>query len=652
MKLREQHKRRDFFQVVFRDLNLHDIPDSLSCPTTSNQKGDQQISRPRTHSVNEDESTEQPNNLSNSIPNIVRSHSTNKNISRSNVSIPNTPILNNFTPITSIMTIARSTSSNQSISRQNFGRLNTTSIPTSSTPTLPPFNSIMPQNTKPFVSSLNISPPKTASPSKRIPLSTSFLITPPRSSPTMALLNVSPPKVRSTHSSSELPSTKTLSPKKISLRTSPPIMTTMKSASDVISLKTSPQKNSIRVTPPPPTNGILLNTSPQKNTVRNTTPPLKETSPNASPQKNTVRNTTPPLKETSLNTSPTCTSILTSPKKKGPLHTSPALKVISMNISPPVNRERGNEQQGKTSPLFGESVRKFRSSTSLVVHLNDLRVDEPFTIELPPSVQENLMHTFPVDNEDVGTTTPLQFTYNENLTEMKKMYGCYVGKNSSLPSIDGYLANPPSRSRSPLSQKSDSLSIDERDSLSDISIEDIDNNKEDDSSLSDDQREQEVTSTQILDGYAIAREKFVAQKDNFFDDSDKDGHVGIPTEFSQLASSNKSSANLSELAKREKRFHRKKTVKKKKEKRKKTNSTGKKSTPLLSTDNESLIESTPLDAWNVRFQKCLERLNQLENNQCHLEERIDANIELMHLSEDFVHASRTVGKIIISEVFM
>jgi hypothetical protein len=62
-------------------------------------------------------------------------------------------------------------------------------------------------------------------------------------------------------------------------------------------------------------------------------------------------------------------------------------------------------------------------------------------------------------------------------------------------------------------------------------------------------------------------------------------------------------------------------------------------------------QSVSLDEWNVRFQMCLERLHRL--NSCSaLEERIDANIELMHLSEDFVHASRTVGKIIISEVFM
>ena len=59
--------------------------------------------------------------------------------------------------------------------------------------------------------------------------------------------------------------------------------------------------------------------------------------------------------------------------------------------------------------------------------------------------------------------------------------------------------------------------------------------------------------------------------------------------------------------------------------------------------------SDPLDAWNLRFQRCIERLQSLDAS-CPIEERIEANIELMHLGEDFVHASRTVGKIIISEV--
>jgi hypothetical protein len=67
------------------------------------------------------------------------------------------------------------------------------------------------------------------------------------------------------------------------------------------------------------------------------------------------------------------------------------------------------------------------------------------------------------------------------------------------------------------------------------------------------------------------------------------------------------------------------------------------------SQNDIKPETVSLDAWNVRFQICLERLHRL-NSSSALEERIDANIELMHLSEDFVHASRTVGKIIISEV--
>ena len=46
----------------------------------------------------------------------------------------------------------------------------------------------------------------------------------------------------------------------------------------------------------------------------------------------------------------------------------------------------------------------------------------------------------------------------------------------------------------------------------------------------------------------------------------------------------------------------------------------------------------------------MERLQAVENATA--ADGVVANTELMHLSEDFIHASRTVGKIIISEVYV
>tara|TARA_R110002050_G_scaffold63534_1_gene138832 strand:- start:88 stop:1071 length:984 start_codon:yes stop_codon:yes gene_type:complete len=65
----------------------------------------------------------------------------------------------------------------------------------------------------------------------------------------------------------------------------------------------------------------------------------------------------------------------------------------------------------------------------------------------------------------------------------------------------------------------------------------------------------------------------------------------------------------------------------------------------------TLANSQNLDEWNHRFQRCLERMHKLSEG-CAMREKMVANTELMHLSEDFVHASRTVGKIIISEVYL
>ena len=63
--------------------------------------------------------------------------------------------------------------------------------------------------------------------------------------------------------------------------------------------------------------------------------------------------------------------------------------------------------------------------------------------------------------------------------------------------------------------------------------------------------------------------------------------------------------------------------------------------------SSSIEESKQLDAWNLRFQNCLKSYGEAKTSG----DLMLANMELMHLSEDFIHASRTVGKIIISEVF-
>ena len=52
----------------------------------------------------------------------------------------------------------------------------------------------------------------------------------------------------------------------------------------------------------------------------------------------------------------------------------------------------------------------------------------------------------------------------------------------------------------------------------------------------------------------------------------------------------------------------------------------------------------------MRFQSCLERLQAGENATA--ADGVVANTELMHLSEDFIYVSRSVGKIIISEVYV
>ena len=65
-------------------------------------------------------------------------------------------------------------------------------------------------------------------------------------------------------------------------------------------------------------------------------------------------------------------------------------------------------------------------------------------------------------------------------------------------------------------------------------------------------------------------------------------------------------------------------------------------------EGDAQFELTP---WTKRFQACVEILTSLTPSTP-IEERMKANTELMHLSDDFVHAARTFGKIIISEVFV
>ena len=53
--------------------------------------------------------------------------------------------------------------------------------------------------------------------------------------------------------------------------------------------------------------------------------------------------------------------------------------------------------------------------------------------------------------------------------------------------------------------------------------------------------------------------------------------------------------------------------------------------------------------WNIRFQTCLKKMEELDDCS-ELKDRVEVVTQLMHLSEDFVYASRAVGKMIISEV--
>ena len=80
--------------------------------------------------------------------------------------------------------------------------------------------------------------------------------------------------------------------------------------------------------------------------------------------------------------------------------------------------------------------------------------------------------------------------------------------------------------------------------------------------------------------------------------------------------------------------------------RRKRKGTGPKTLDSIIVENTG---SEGLDQWNKRFQKCLNILSSLPEG-CPLDVRMSANSELMHLSEDFVYASHTVGK--VRELFL
>eukprot|EP01124_Arcella_intermedia_P007744 TRINITY_DN14795_c0_g1_i2.p1 TRINITY_DN14795_c0_g1~~TRINITY_DN14795_c0_g1_i2.p1 ORF type:complete len:549 (+),score=143.34 TRINITY_DN14795_c0_g1_i2:117-1649(+) len=58
-----------------------------------------------------------------------------------------------------------------------------------------------------------------------------------------------------------------------------------------------------------------------------------------------------------------------------------------------------------------------------------------------------------------------------------------------------------------------------------------------------------------------------------------------------------------------------------------------------------------LSNWNRRFRACLNRLRRLEPTS-QLSDRIETNLDLMHLAQDFIYAATAYGKIIISEYYL
>ena len=66
-------------------------------------------------------------------------------------------------------------------------------------------------------------------------------------------------------------------------------------------------------------------------------------------------------------------------------------------------------------------------------------------------------------------------------------------------------------------------------------------------------------------------------------------------------------------------------------------------------DEEDVLD----EDWNSRFQDSIEKLNSAsEDRSVSLETLMNANLELLHLSQDFIYCAKTYGKIIISEVYL
>lgn len=53
----------------------------------------------------------------------------------------------------------------------------------------------------------------------------------------------------------------------------------------------------------------------------------------------------------------------------------------------------------------------------------------------------------------------------------------------------------------------------------------------------------------------------------------------------------------------------------------------------------------------IRFQDCIARLRTFSPSTA-MQDRIETNLNLLHLSQDFIYAATTYGKIIISEYYL
>eukprot|EP01127_Copromyxa_protea_P011133 TRINITY_DN2779_c1_g2_i1.p1 TRINITY_DN2779_c1_g2~~TRINITY_DN2779_c1_g2_i1.p1 ORF type:complete len:1346 (-),score=201.42 TRINITY_DN2779_c1_g2_i1:119-3904(-) len=72
---------------------------------------------------------------------------------------------------------------------------------------------------------------------------------------------------------------------------------------------------------------------------------------------------------------------------------------------------------------------------------------------------------------------------------------------------------------------------------------------------------------------------------------------------------------------------------------------------LPNKNDLSLDDRKRLSNWNRRFRHCIWAIRNLEPT-AQLAPRIEANLNLMHLSQDFIYAATSYGKIIISEYYL